>query len=158
VLLEEPQGTVRGDGFTAVDPVTIEQRRFARFLAQDVKPGGTVIIELPLAKSPGRPLYVASMLVALGLVVLLLLSRFMQRRASRGVGESLTPGKLRAVAMAQAPEVPLHERLAREIAALDATYARQQSPSENVRGAYEARRNELKDALADALASAPQAR
>ena len=158
ILLEEPQGKVRGDGFTAVEPVTIEQRRFARFLAQDVKPGSTVTIELPLARSPGRSLYIASMLAALGLVVLLVLSRVVQRRASRGLGEGVTPGRLRAAAMAGAPEVPLHERLAREIAALDATYARQQSPTESVRGAYEARRNELKDALADALASAPEAR
>jgi hypothetical protein len=158
VLLEEPQGAVRGDGFTAVAPVTIEQRRFARFLAQDVKPGGTVTIELPLAKSPGRPLYIASMLVALGLVVLLVLSRVVQGRASRGTGEPVTPSRLRAAAIAATPELPLHERLAREIAALDAMYARQTSPSEGVRAAYEARRSELKDALADALASAPNAR
>jgi hypothetical protein len=158
VLLEEPEGTVRGEGFTAVAPVTIEQRRFARFLAQDVKPGGTVTIELPLAKSPGRFLYVASILVALGLIVLLVLSRVMQQRANRGQGEPMTPGRLRAAAMAATPEVPLHDRLAREIAALDATYARHVEPSESVRAAYEARRRELKDALADALASAGQAR
>lgn len=162
ILLEEPQGTVRGDGFTAVEPVTIEQRRFARFLAQDVKPGGTVTVELPLAKAPGRGLYLASILVALGLVALLVLSRVMQRRSSRGLGELTAPGGLRAAAIAaanaRAPDVPLHERLAQEIAALDAVFARHDAPSDAVRAAYDARRRELKAALADALASTGSAR
>lgn len=158
ILLEEPQGTVRGEGVTPVAAVTIEQRRFARFLAQDVRPGATITVELPLARSPGRTLYIASVFVALGLIALLVLSRVMQRRTNGGLGRLTTPGGLRAAAQARAPEVPLQDRLAREIAALDAIFARTEAPSESVRAAYEARRRELKDALADALASARTAR
>jgi hypothetical protein len=52
----------------------------------------------------------------------------------------------------------LHERIAAEIAALDAMYASQQSPTESVRTAYEARRAELVTALTDALAAEPAGR
>ncbi|MCC6245907.1 MAG: hypothetical protein IT353_23950, partial [Gemmatimonadaceae bacterium] len=57
VLLEDAQGTVFGEGFAAVDPVTLENRNFRRFLAQDFKPRGEVTVEVPLARSPGRKLY-----------------------------------------------------------------------------------------------------
>ena len=59
---------------------------------------------------------------------------------------------------ARAPDAPLHERLAQEISALDATFAKHEAPSESMRHAYESRRAELKEALADALASAGSAR
>jgi hypothetical protein len=55
----------------------------------------------------------------------------------------------------QEPEIPIADRLAQEIAALDATFARQESPSEAVRLAYEQRRAELKTALSQALAGVP---
>ncbi len=153
VLLEEPQGTVRGDGFTMVDPVSLESRTFRRFLAQDVKPGADVIIELPVTRTLGRKLYLAALLVAIGFLLLLVLSRSMQRRASRSTAAVPVPGLLRTHAMARVPDAPLHERLAHEIAALDAHFARQNAPSDAVREAYEARRAELKEALAEALAT-----
>jgi hypothetical protein len=158
VLLEEPQGTVRGDGIAMVDPVSLENRNFRRFLAQDVRAGADLTIELPTTRTPGRNLYIAGLLVAIGFLMLLMLSRAMQRRASRGVGVMTTPGVVRARVAAREPEAPLHERLAQEIAALDATFARQQNPSESVRAAYDARRAELKEALSEALASAKVAR
>jgi len=158
VLLEEPQGTVRGDGFTMVEPVTLENRTFRRFLAQDVKPAGSVTIELPTTRTPGRNLYIAGLLVAIGFLMLLVLSRAMQRRANRHVGTVITPGVLRAKAAERVPEVPLADRLAQEIAALDATFARQATPSDSVRAAYEERRQELKDALSEALATSNAAR
>ena len=151
VLLEEEQGTVRGPGFVAVDPVTIENRRFRRFLAQDVKNGGTVTLELPATRAPGRALYIAAVLVAVGFVALLVLLRGVQRRAAATSGGVVSPATLRANALAKLPTLPLHERLAREVAALDATYARVPSPSESVTHAYHARRAELKAALADAM-------
>ncbi len=158
VLLEEPQGTVRGDGVAMVDPVTLENRNFRRFLSQDVRAGADFTIELPTTRTPGRNLYIAGLLVAIGFLMLLMLSRAMQRRASRGVGVMTTPGVVRARVAARVPEAPLHERLAQEIAALDATFARQGNPSDSVRAAYDARRAELKDALAEALASEKIAR
>ena len=151
VLVEEPQSTVRGQGFTAVDPVTLEGRNFRRFLAQDLKADADLVVEVPAGGASGRNLYIAGLLVAVGFLMMLALTRSMQRAAAkRGVvAPSLRPAE---------PTVPLADRLAQEIAALDAIYARQESPSDAVTAAYEARRAELKAALAQALAEAPAGR
>lgn len=146
VLLEEPQGTVSGQGFTAVDPVSLEGRNFRRFLAQDVKPDTRIVIELPSTGTPGRNLYIAALLAAIGFLMLLVLSRSMQRAANKRAGAPAVP-TLRP----QESAAPLADRLAQEISALDATYARQQNPSESVQQAYTARRAELRAALAEAL-------
>ena len=151
VLLEEPQGTVTGEGFTAVDPVTIEGRNFRRFLAQDVKDGARLIVELPTTRMPGRNLYIAGLLVGIGFMMLLVLMRAMGRRTASTSTETLAAHRSGAARV----EAPLHERLAHEIAALDAVYAKQASPSDSMRATYEARRAELVDALAAALAGAP---
>jgi hypothetical protein len=151
VLLEEPQGTVTGEGFSAVDPVSIEGRNFRRFLAQDVKPNSRLIVELPTTRMPGRNLYIAGLLVAIGFMMLLVLMRAMGRRATASSTETLAAHR----GGAHGAATPLHERLAHEIAALDAVYAKQSSPSDSMRATYEARRAELVDALSDALAEAP---
>lgn len=158
VLLEDAQGTVFGQGFAAVDPVTLENRNFRRFLAQDFKPRGEVTIEVPLVRSPGRKLYIAGIFVAVGFLLLLLLSRVMQRRTAQGAVALTSSRVLQQKVSARLPEIPLSDRLAQEIAALDAIFAKQADPSESVREAYTARRQELKDALADALASTPNGR
>jgi uncharacterized protein YoxC len=134
-----------------VDPVTIENRKFRRFLAQDVKNGGTVTLELPVTRAPGRALYIAALLVAAGFIVLLVLLRGVQRRAAASTGAAMTPSALRTNALARRPAPPLHERLAQEVAALDATYARVKAPSDSVTRAYQQRRAELKTALAEAM-------
>lgn len=151
VLLEEAQGTVKGPGFTSVDAVALEGRNFRRFLSQDVKPDAEAVIDLPSSGTPGRNLYIAGLLVAVGFLMMLALTRSMQRAASkRGtVVPTLRP---------QEPDLPLGDRLAQEIAALDAVYARQESPSAAVTAAYDARRAELKAALAKALAEAGSGR
>ncbi len=154
VLLEEPQGTVTGGGFTAVDPVRLEGRAFRRFLAQDVKPGDRVLVELPQSRAPGRNLYIAGLLVAIGFLMLLMLMRAMQRRSVRSSTETLDAHR----SGARAADMPLHERLASEIAALDAQFARMEEPSEAVRVAYDHRRAELVEALKDALAGVPAGR
>jgi hypothetical protein len=153
VLLEESDGSVFGNGFTAVAPVTIEGRTFQRFLAQDVKPGADVTVELKAAPGTGRAFYVAGVLIVIGFVTLLLMSRAMQRRASAQRESLATDSAQRPLTAPRAPSAPLHEQLAQEIAALDATFARQSQPSDAVRAAYDARRRELKDALNEALAS-----
>jgi len=146
VLLEEPQGRVTGKGFTAVAPVALEGRNFRRFLAQDLPASTQLIVEVPSSGTTGRNLYIAGLLVAIGFFMLLVLTRSMQRAASRRSAASPT---LRP----QEPELPLADRLAQEIAALDAVYARQKEPTEAVRTAYEQRRQELRSALEDALAA-----
>ena len=151
VLVEEAQSVARGKGFTAVDPVALEGRNFRRFLAQDVKAEADLVIEVPAGAASGRNLYIAGLLVAVGFLMMLALTRSMQRSAAkaRAAAPTLRP---------QEPELPLGDRLAQEIAALDAIYARQESPSVSVTAAYESRRAELKAALAQALAEAPAGR
>jgi hypothetical protein len=146
VLLEEPKGTVKGKGFAAVDPVSLEGRNFRRFLAQDVEPDAEIVIDLPSAATPGRNLYIAGLLVAVGFLMMLALMRSSQRTAARRMRES-------ANAQAARHDDVSSERLAQEIAALDANFARQENPSESVQKAYAQRREELKRALADAMAT-----
>lgn len=145
VLLEEPQGFVTGKGFANVDPVTLERRNFRRFLSQDVPANAELIIELPSSGAPTRNLYIAGLLVAIGLLMMVVLMRSMQRRAASRVPVEPTMRPRESAA-------PLHERLAQEIAALDETYARIVEPTDAVQKAYDARRSELKGALAAALA------
>lgn len=146
VLLEEPQGTVSGQGFTAVEPVSLEGRNFRRYLAQDTKPDTRIVVELPSTGTPGRNFYIAGLLAAIGFLMLLVLSRSMQRAASKRAGEVAGPS-LRP----RESNAPMADRLAQEIAALDATYARQENPSASVQQAYNARRAELRAALAEEL-------
>jgi len=143
VLLEDPMGTVTGGSLLAADPVTLENRNFRRFLAQDVPDGTSIEIKLPSGPSVGRNMYIAGLLGAIGTIMLLILWRALQRnRAPSYVG--LPPVRVK--------EIPLADRLAREIADLDATYTRYQNPTDAVKQAYEERRAELKDALAAELA------
>ncbi len=145
VLLEEPQGFVTGKGFANVDPVTLERRNFRRFLSQDVQPNAELIIELPSSGAPARNLYIAGLLVAIGMLMMVVLMRSMQRRAASRVAVEPTMRPRES-------DAPLHERLAQEIAALDETYARIAEPSDTVKKAYVTRRGELKGALGAALA------
>ena len=143
VLIEDPNGTVTGAGLAATDPQSIENRTFRRFLAQDVKDGTPIEINLPAGPSVGRNLYIAALLGTIGVIMLLILLRAMQRnRPAAYVG--LPPVRPR--------EAPLADRLAREIADLDATFARYENPTDAMRQAYNERRAELKDALAAEIA------
>ena len=146
VLVEDPQGTVIGPSFTAVDPVTLENRNFRRYLAQDVKDGVRLIVDLPAAQTPARNLYISGLLVVIGFLMVFALARALQRRGTGGNGTTARVGVSRVW------ETPLHERLAQEIVALDATFARVDSPSEMDARAHDQRRAELKDALGHALA------
>jgi hypothetical protein len=146
VLLEEPTATVAGASLVAVEPVGLEGRQFLRFLAQDVRPGAVITIETPTSGLGGRGLYVTALLGAIGLLMLITLFRAAQRN-QRPAGT--TPPRLATMVV----EVPTPERLAREIADLDAAFAAQTAPSESVRMAYERRRAELADALRAELAA-----
>jgi hypothetical protein len=146
VLLEEPDATVRGANLVAVEPVGLEGRQFVRYLAQDVRPGAAITIDTPSGKLGGRGLYVTALLGAIGLLMLLALFRAGTRRQTRR--ETVAP-RLGAVPY----EVPTPERLAREIADLDAAFAAQTEPSEAVRAAYTRRRAELADLLREELAA-----
>lgn len=157
VLMEEPGAKVFGDGFQEVDAVTLENRRFKRYLSQDVADGSPITVEVPSTTGTSN-VYLIGVLVAVGFLLLLVMTRSMQRRTNKHVGAEVSAPSLRVNAKSSGAAVPLHERLAQEIVALDTIYARQSAPSESVTKAYELRRAELKVALADALASDKESR
>ena len=140
VLVEAPQASAAGAALAAVAPVSLEGRNFRRFLAQDVRPGDAFVIEVPAGGVTSRNAFIAALLAGIGCLMLLALTRAMRRR-----------GAERVVALAASEAPPLPDRLAQEVAALDARFAREAAPSETVRRAYERRRAELTAALADAL-------
>lgn len=144
VLVEAPQASVEGASLTAVAPVTLEGRSFRRFLAQDVRPGGGFVIDVPLGGITVRNGFIAALLGAIGCLMLLALTRAMRRR-----------GVAQASLLAKVEAPPLPDRLAQEVAALDARFAREAEPTEAVRRAYERRRAELTATLATALGEAP---
>ena len=149
ILLEEAQGGINGGGFNAVEAVNLEGRRFRRYLAQDVKPNTSFEVDLPSPGTNLRNYYISALLAGIGFLMLLVLLRAMQRRKTPISGDSLAARQQQSRAR---EDVPLADRLAQEIAALDAIYALQDSPGEDVRVAYHRRRAELVDALSDSLA------
>jgi hypothetical protein len=140
VLLEEPNATAAAPGLLRVDPVTVETRTFHRFLAQDVGQGGVLRIEAPRAPFTARRAWIVATVASIGAAMTLLLLR-----ASRGLPLGRTQRRARTPA-----ERPT-ERLARQIAELDARVENAQRFSEDDRAAYERRRAVLKSELASAL-------
>lgn len=147
VLLEEPGAHVHGANLIATQPVALEGRQFQRFLSQDVRPGEQISLESP-DSAVGRTLYVSVLVGAVALLVLVSVLRAGMRR-QRPIADA---GRRNV----EEPEVPTPDRLAREIADLDAAFARQRAPSDAVRKAYEHRRAELADALREELADGGQ--
>ena len=156
ILLEEAQGGVKGGGFSAVEAVNLEGRRFRRFLAQDVKPNTTFDVDLPSSGTNLRNYYISALLAGIGFLMLLVLLRAMQRRTGTSTAQTLSASRLNE--RRRAEEAPLADRLAQEIAALDATWAMQESPSDELKSAYDRRRRELVDALTDSLAATQASR
>lgn len=138
VLIEDPAGSATGAGVVEMDPVSAEGRTFRRFLAADAPATGVLVLRMPRAARFGRGTYLAIVLLAIGTAMLIVLARSFSRR------RSLAPGRV------ELPDDP--DRLAREIAALDAAYERMPAPTDEARAAYQARRQELKQRLAVALA------
>lgn len=138
ILIEDPSGSATGAGLIEVDPVSAEGRTFRRFLAADAPASGVVQLRIPAAAGIGRETYLAIVLLAIGTAMLIVLARSFGRR------RSLAPGRV------ELPDDP--DRLAREVAALDAAFERMPAPTAEARTAYQARRAELKQRLAAALA------
>ncbi len=151
ILLEEAQGGIKGGGFSAVEAVNLEGRRFRRYLAQDVNPNASFEVDLPSSNTNLRNYYISALLAAIGFMMLLVLLRAMQRRTTSSSAGTLGARQQQS---GMRVDVPLAERLAQEIAALDATYALQDSHSEDVQFAYDRRRAELVEALSESLADA----
>jgi hypothetical protein len=153
VLVEGKGGEVGGARLREVSPVAQEGRNFRRFLAQDAPASAVATVSFPpVALATRRSLYVAVVVTLAGAAMLLALARAAgrgRRPASGGAGPVFAP------AGAPAPGAPAGDpdRLAREIASLDAAFARQRGVSEEARATYQARREALKRDLTAALAA-----
>jgi hypothetical protein len=141
ILLEDQQGAVEGAGLTEVSPSTIEGRTFRRFQAQGVAGGAVVTIRVPAATANGSARTTVPIVVVAGLMAIALIIALRRRRG--------------AVAVARPIAVPVEdptEALARQIAELDAEFARRPDVGEAERADYERRRESLKKQLAARLA------
>ena len=141
VLLEEPNGVATAPGLARVDPATVESRTFNRFLVQEVAAGGVIRIEMPRAPFVSRRGWMVAIVALIAAVM-----AFLLLRSTRRVPQRLIP---RSSSASPVPR-PV-ERLAREIAELDARMESAPQPSEDDRAAYARHRAELKSALASAL-------
>ena len=141
VLVEGQAGAAGGAGLREVNPVMQDGHAFRRFLAQDAPAAAVASVSFPaLATAGSRSAYVAAVVALAGVLMLGALAFAQRRRAGRALA-----GVARPAAAADA--------LARQIAALDAGFARLREPDPAARAAYETRRATLKRDLAAALAA-----
>ena len=137
VLIEDPSGTAHGAQLREVNPYAADGRTFKRFLAQDVAATGVAVLDAPVSDSTVRlrSLYGIAIGVAFALLLGLTVARWRLRHGRR---------------TARADDDP--ERLAREIADLDAV-AERDDPADTARAAeYRAAREVLKERLTYVLA------
>jgi hypothetical protein len=80
VLLEDQQGSVSGARLEEVESVSVDGRRFRRFLAQDVPPGSVGVVEIPRMAAGVDPRFILGMLALAGGTMLLALARTLRRR------------------------------------------------------------------------------
>jgi hypothetical protein len=82
ILIEEKKGTVTGPHLREVDPVTVDQRDFRRFLASDVPANSVATVDLP-PPPPIRaidPRYLVAITLLIGGAMVLALARALRRR------------------------------------------------------------------------------
>ncbi len=143
VLLEELLGSVQGAGSVAVDPVTMENRTFRRFLAQDVKAGASLVVQLSNGTVLPRKGILSALLLIIGSTMLVVLARALQPSHVTTQSTRLN-------------EATRSERLAHEIAMLDAAHESgnvHADTSPLAHRDYASERAALKATLRDALAA-----
>ncbi|HEX6808139.1 MAG TPA: hypothetical protein VF118_09155 [Gemmatimonadaceae bacterium] len=144
VLAEDPRAVVSGPKLTGAEAVTIEGRKFARYLGQDEAADAVLRVESPsVTAASHQQRYLTMLAIALAVAMLGALGFVLARRRAPA---PLVVGQQAAVAADGDAE-----RLAREIASLDSDFEAQQNPSSDARAAYEQRRDALKQSLARAL-------
>ena len=82
IMIEEQTGSVTGPHLKEVDPVTVEERNFRRFLASDMPENSVAVIDLP-PPPPGRsidPRYLVAITLVLGGSMVVALARALRRR------------------------------------------------------------------------------
>ncbi|MCC7053037.1 MAG: hypothetical protein IT355_07190 [Gemmatimonadaceae bacterium] len=148
VLAEDPQATVTAPRTSETAPASLDGRNFRRFLGNDVPAEGVLEITLPGSAQAQKTRIVLSLVAAIALAMLVSLARAFGRRTA-----PRTPGVASAVAADREAE-----RLARQIADLDAKFERARDPDDAARAEYAQRRQSLKSALTEALISRDAAR
>ena len=148
VLAEDPQATVSAPKLAETAPASIDGRNFRRFLGNDVPASGVLEMDLPGSGQSQKTRIVYSLVAAIALAMLVSLARAFGRRTV-----PRSPSALSAAAADREAE-----RLARQIADLDAKFERAREPDEVARIAYQGERARLKDALTSALISRDAAR
>jgi len=81
VMIEEKAGSVTGPRLKEVDPVTVDERNFRRFLAADMPQNSVAVIDLP-APPPTRsidPRYLVAITLVIGGTMVLALARALRR-------------------------------------------------------------------------------
>lgn len=82
ILIEEKFGNVTGPHLKEMDPVTVDERNFRRFLASDVPLNSVAVIDLP-APPPTRvidPRYLVALTLLIGGTMILALAHALRRR------------------------------------------------------------------------------
>jgi hypothetical protein len=143
VLAEEPQATVVAPRVSETAPASIDGRNFRRFLGNDVPASGVLEMDLPGSGQAQKTRIVIALVAAIGLAMLVSLARAFGRRTTAGSG---------AVSSAAAADRKA-EKLARQIADLDARFERVREPTDVARTEYNAERARLKAELTSALIS-----
>jgi hypothetical protein len=139
VLLEEPLAQVTGSTLRATASVTKEGRSFKRFLAQNVPPGQTIRIAVPVTTAATRTLVLA---ILAGVIVLAMAGALVRALSGR---------RQRTIALSAAAPA-LTESLLAAIAHLD--LQRESGDTSLSAEEYEARRSALKAELTAALGGA----
>lgn len=144
VLAEDPRAVVSGPKLKPAEAVTIEGRKFARYLGEDEPANAVLKVESPtVATASHQQRYLAILAIVLAALMLGALGIGLMRRR---VPPPLIVGQPAPLVVGDDAE-----RLAREIASLDSEFELEQHPSSDARAAYEQRRDALKQSLARAL-------
>lgn len=152
LLLEDPGASASGPGLSEQPAASIEGRTFRRFLAQDLKPGATVTIDVGAPTAPtGDRMLLAPVAVVAAVMCLALAFALTRRGPARLRVRGTRVATPTAGAVAGAPRDAAH--LARDIAELDEAFARAATPSDDARAEYLRRREALKSQLTAALAN-----
>jgi hypothetical protein len=141
VLVQESGAHVQGSRLREVAPVNAEGRTFRRFLGSDLEASAVVQVDVP--RIIGREREKVYIGVAVALIA--------------AMAAALVVTARRSFTRTAAPTRPVAESrsqvLLRSIATLDEDFERRPVKDEQTKGAYEARRAELKAELTEALAA-----
>ena len=81
ILIEEKAGAVTGPHLKEVDPVTVDERNFRRFLATDMPENSVATIDLPApAPTSIDPRYLVALTLVLGGAMILALAQALRRK------------------------------------------------------------------------------